>query len=55
MARVASFAPERSEGGNDATKVTNKLSVPDKSHVIIILINAQGQMVHFVFHKIKIV
>ena len=37
--------PERSEGGNDAPKVTNKLSVPDKSHVIIILINIQCQIV----------
>ena len=36
---------ERSEGGNDASKVTNKLSVPDKSHVIIILINIQCQIV----------
>ena len=37
--------PEQSEGGNDASKVTNKLSVPDKSHVIIILINIQCQIV----------
>ena len=35
---VASFAPERSEGANDATRDTNKLYA-DKSHVISIIIN----------------
>ena len=49
MARVASFAPERSEGANDATRVTNNLYMPDKSHVIIIIINTQGQIVQNYF------
>ena len=32
VARVASFAPERSEGPNDATKDTNKLYAPFDYH-----------------------
>ena len=31
VARVASFAPERSEGANDATRDTNKLYARQKS------------------------
>ena len=31
VARVASFTPERSEGANDATRDTNKLSARQKS------------------------
>ena len=31
VARVASFAPERSEGANNATRDTNELSVRQKS------------------------
>lgn len=43
QARVASFAPERSDGANGATRDTNYM--PDKSHLIIIIINTQGQIV----------
>ena len=31
MAQVASFAPERSEGANDATRATNKQYARQKS------------------------
>ena len=55
MARVhvASFAPKQSEGENDATRDT-KNYLPDKSHVIIIIINTQGQILQIVknvFHN----
>ena len=45
VARVASFAPERSEGANDAMRDTNNLYMTNKSPLIIIIINTQGQIV----------
>ena len=45
VARVASFAPERSEGANDVTRDTNKPYVRQKSFDYIIIINTQGQIV----------
>ena len=54
MARVASVAPERSEGANDATRDT-KNYMPDKSHVIIIIINTQGQISTNSFDKKKMI
>ena len=49
VVRVASFVPERSEGASNATRDTNKLLMPSKSHVVIIIINTQGQIVQIYF------
>mgnify|MGYP000485965211 CR=1 FL=1 len=47
MARVVSFAPEQSESTNDDTRDTNKLYAR-KSHLIITIINTQGQIVVYI-------
>ena len=44
MARVVLFAPEPSEGSYDATRAQTNY-VPNKSHVIVIIITTQGQIV----------
>ena len=48
VARITSFAPERSEGANEARRDTNKLYALQKS-LIIIIINTQGQIVQIYF------
>ena len=37
--------PEQSEGANDKLRGTQINYMPNKSHLIIIVINTQGQMV----------
>ena len=50
VARVESIAPEWREGANDDTGGTQINYMPDKSHVIIIIIiNTQGQIVQIYF------
>ena len=48
---IASFAPKRSEGANDAKGDTNKLYVQQKLFDYIIIINTQGQIVQNLFRK----
>ena len=51
VTEVASFTLKRCGGANDAMRDTNKLPgyMPDKSNVIIIIINTQGQIAHIYF------